>query len=143
MTKKAPKKTAKKATKKKSKIGKMKAYESFDAWAKDQIEEWQEPIIFFRKLITTDFKMLTEFVKWGNGCWTLNDIPVCYMYGGYTDHVQFGFFGGSALKDPKGLLQGEGKFIRSLRFKTKKDIDKAYVTKLIRQAVKNVKAMKD
>ncbi len=131
------------AKKKKSKIGKMKAYPNFDAWADDQNDDWQEPIKFFRKLMKTDFKMLTEFVKWGNGCWVYNDIPVCYMYGGYADHVQFGFFGGSALKDPKGLLQGEGKFIRAIRLKTKKDIDKAYVTKLIRQAVKNVKAMKD
>src|SRR5687768_17670295 len=26
------------------------------------------------------------------------------------DHVQFGFFAGARLKDPKGLLRGEGKF---------------------------------
>lgn len=131
------------AKKKKSKIGKMKAYESFDAWADDQISDWQEPIKIFRKLIKADFKKLTESVKWGNGCWLYNDIPVCYMYGGYKDRVQFGFFGGSILKDPKGLLKGDGKFIRFINIQTKKDIDKAYITKLIRQAVKNVKSLKD
>lgn len=106
--------------KRKSKTGKMKAYENFDTQAEDQIADQQEPI----KIIKTDFNMLTEFVKWGNGCWVYDDISVCYMmYGGYKDHVQFGFFCGLSLKDPKKMLQGESKFIR--------------------QAVKNVKSLKD
>jgi hypothetical protein len=118
-------------------MGKMKAFKTFDAWNDDQTEEYQGFIKTLRRFIKTEFKKLDESVKWGNGVWLYNNIPVCYMYGGYEDHFQFGFFGGANLKDPKGLLQGKGAHVRAIRIKTKKDIDKEYIAKLIRQALKN------
>ena len=51
---------------------------------------------------------LSEAVKWGNGCWVRKKGPVAYVYAA-TGYVQFGFFSGSSLKDPTGLLEGEGK----------------------------------
>ena len=44
---------------------------------------------------------LHESVKWGNGCWVQGKAPIAYVYSA-PDHVQFGFFGGSALEETEG-----------------------------------------
>jgi uncharacterized protein YdeI (YjbR/CyaY-like superfamily) len=80
-------------------------------------------------------KKLTETVKWGNACWTLDDLPIVYLYGA-KDHVQLGFFAGALLKDRKGLLKGKGKFVRFAEVESHKDIQTAYFTRLIKAAMK-------
>ena len=65
---------------------------------------------------------LTESVKWGNGCWLGKRGPVAYVYSA-PEYVQFGFFNGASLKDPKGLLHGEGKFVRHAKVHALSDID--------------------
>lgn len=47
------------------------------------------------------------------------------------DHVQLGFYVGSSLKDPKGMLEGKDKFVRFVRIQTVKDIDDASIMKLL------------
>lgn len=124
------------AKKKKAKRSpKMKAYESFDLWLQDQSPANQTLIKSLRKLVGTCSKKLEETVKWGNGCWVVDGLPICYNYAD-TDHVQFGFFVGSQVPDPKGLLQGNGKYVRFIRIKSKADIPKAALTKMIKQAMK-------
>ena len=78
---------------------------------------------------------LEESVKWGNGCWLNGKAPVAYVYSA-PDHVQFGFFGGSALKDPKGLLRGQGKFVRHIKVVKTADIDDKAFAALLRQAAR-------
>jgi hypothetical protein len=58
---------------------------------------------------------------------------VAYVYSA-TGYVQFGFFGGSALKDPKGLLEGEGKYVRHIKVHAPGDIDKRAFASLLKQA---------
>ncbi|HVK60003.1 MAG TPA: DUF1801 domain-containing protein [Bdellovibrionales bacterium] len=113
----------------------MKSYDSFKDWLADQKPAQQEMIKSIRRLIKTEFKQLEETVKWGNGCWVRDELPIVYIYGA-KDHFQLGFFAGSMLKDPEGRLSGKGKFVRFVKIADKKDIDKAYFTKLIRQATK-------
>jgi hypothetical protein len=48
--------------------------------------------------------------------------------------VQLGFFRGSALKDPSGLLRGEGKFVRHIKVRKRSDIDERRFWTLLRQA---------
>lgn len=59
--------------------------------------------------------------------------PVAYVYSA-TEYTQFGFFGGSALKDPKGLLEGEGKYARHINVHAPSDIDDRAFANLLRQA---------
>ena len=59
--------------------------------------------------------------------------PVAYVHCEH-DHVQFGFFGGSALKDPKRLLKGQGKFVRHIKVVKRTDIDEATFAALLKQA---------
>ena len=84
---------------------KMKKYESFDDYLKDQNPANQEIIRALRRFVKGAQPSLSEAVKWGNGCWVGEDGPVAYVYSA-TGYVQLGFFRGSSLRDPKGLLEG-------------------------------------
>src|SRR5207249_3578171 len=71
----------------------------------------------------------------GNGCWVKENAPVAYVYSA-RDHVQFGFFRGATLRDPQGLLQGKGKFVRHIRVVKRTDIDEDAFEALLRQAAR-------
>jgi len=117
---------------------KMKAYESFDAYFADQTPRNQAVIRELRKLVKRVAPTLRESVKWGNGCWVRgkdNKEPIAYAYSA-PDHVQFGFFAGSALKDPKGLLKGQGQYVRHIKVFEPSDINARAFGSLLRQAAR-------
>lgn len=70
---------------------------------------------------------------WGNGCWVGGSGPVAYVYSA-TGYVQFGFFRGSSLKDPKGLLEGSGKYVRHTKVRAPSGIDTRSFAALLHQA---------
>ena len=113
---------------------KMKAYASFDAYQKDQSPRNQTIIRALRKFVKQAEPGLSEAVKWGNGCWIGSQGPVAYVYSA-PEYVQFGFFHGATLKDPKGLLEGEGKFVRHTKVRGRSDIDARAFAALLKQAV--------
>ena len=76
---------------------------------------------------------LSEAVKWGNGCWVGSNGPVAYVFSA-PDYVQFGFFKGSSLNDPKGLLEGKGKYVRHTKVREPSGIDGRSFAALLRQA---------
>ena len=113
---------------------KMKRYASFDAYLADQPRKNQTIIRALRRFVKRVAPDLRESVKWGNGCWLDgDDDPVSYVFSA-EDHVQFGFFGGSALADPKGLLEGEGKYVRHVKLRKTADLDARALGALLRQA---------
>ena len=114
---------------------KMKRYATFDDYLADQAPKHRSIIRALRKFVKRAAPQLQESVKWGNGCWVEGNAPVAYVYSA-PDHVQFGFFGGSALKDPKGLLQGKGKFVRHIKVLERSDIDERDFGALLRQAAR-------
>lgn len=114
---------------------KMKKYETFALWAADQLPKHKRIIGALRKLVKKTAPKLTESVKWGNGCWLGKEWPVIFLHA-EPDHLQFGFFGGAGLTDPKGLLNGKGSHVRHIKVRSLGDIDEAAFSRLIRQAVK-------
>ncbi len=58
----------------------------------------------------------------------------------FTSHVNVGFYQGSALADPAGLLQGSGKFMRHVNLKPGTTVDDAALKRLIAAAYEDVKA---
>jgi hypothetical protein len=112
---------------------KMRAYASFDQYLAGQAPRNQGVIRALRKFVKRVAPQLQESVKWGNGCWVQGTVPVAYVYSAH-DHVQFGFFGGSALRDPSGLLKGEGKFVRHTKVCKRSEIDERAFGALLRQA---------
>ena len=61
--------------------------------------------------------------------------PVAYVYSD-TGYVQFGFIRGSSLADPKGLLVGNGQYVRHVKVHTLDDIDEKAFGALLRQAAR-------
>lgn len=111
----------------------MKAYATFDAYLAGQTPRNQALIRELRALVRRAAPDLEEAVKWGNGCWVRGKENVAYVYSA-AEYVQFGFFGGSALKDPKGLLEGKGRYVRHVKVRAPADIDERAFSNLIRQA---------
>jgi hypothetical protein len=111
----------------------MKTYGSFDEYLKDQTPKNQAIIRGLRRLVKRVEPGLSEAVKWGNGCWVGGSGPVAYVYSA-PDYVQFGFFKGSSLKDPRGLLEGKGRYVRHIKVGEPSGIDARSFAALLRQA---------
>jgi hypothetical protein len=114
-------------------LKKMKAYASFDAYVADQSPKNQAIIRALRRFVKRVEPGLSEAVKWGNGCWLGKERPIAYVYSD-TEYVQFGFFRGSSLKDPKGLLEGRGRYVRHIKVCEPSAIDQRTFAPLLGQA---------
>ena len=113
---------------------KMKVYASFDEWKRDQSPKNQRLINALSGLVKKTAPECTPTVKWGQGCWILGDAPKVYIHA-EPDHVQFGFYAGSALKDPEGLLVGSGKHVRHVKVLTTKGIPREALVALLEQVL--------
>src|SRR5688572_4055222 len=114
-------------------MGKMKTYASFDDYLSDQNPQNQAVIAALRRFVKRVEPKLNEAVKWGNGCWIGTNGPVAYVYSA-AGYVQFGFFYGSSLKDPRGLLEGKGQFVRHTKVRDASEIDERAFAALLKQA---------
>jgi hypothetical protein len=129
---------------------KMKKYASFDNYLDDQPTKNRSIIQALRRFVKRAEPGLEESVKWGNGCWVKEKepkekvpkkkvpkgkAPVAYVYSA-PDHVQFGFLHGSALKDPKGILEGNGQYVRHVKVRKPADIDEDGFKAFLRQAAR-------
>jgi hypothetical protein len=113
-------------------------YASFDDYLKDQSPKNQSIIRALRRFVKRVEPGLNEAVKWGNGCWIGRSGPVAYVYSA-TEYVQFGFFNGSSLKDPRGLLAGKGKYVRHIKVRHPSEIDERAFAALLKQAAGSAK----
>lgn len=113
----------------------MKKYASFDHYLADQPPKNRTIIAALRSFVGRVEPGLTEAVKWGNGCWVGRSGPVAYVYSA-DGYVQLGFFRGSALRDPKGLLEGDGQYVRHVKVRSAAGIDEAAFGALLRQAAR-------
>ena len=114
-------------------MGKMRAYANFDEYLDAQSPKNQAIIRALRRFVKRIEPELSEAVKWGNGCWIGIKGPVAYVYSD-TEFVQFGFFNGSSLKDPKGLLEGKGRYVRHIKVGNRSAIDEPAFAALLLQA---------
>jgi hypothetical protein len=56
----------------------------------------------------------------------------------FTAHVNVGFFHGAALADPRGLLEGNGKFMRHVKLRPDQDVDEKALATLIETAYTDI-----
>lgn len=133
----------------------MKKYENFDSYLNDQPKRSASIIRALRRFVKRAAPGLVESVMWGNGCWVQEEsskekppkgklsrakaprrrVPIAYVYSA-PDHVQFGFIRGSALKDPRGLLEGNGEYVRHVKLRKASDLDKDAFEAFLRQATR-------
>jgi|SRR5581483_2618973 hypothetical protein len=57
----------------------------------------------------------------------------------FTSHVNVGFYQGSALPDPAGLLQGSGKFMRHVKLRPGTPVNEDALSELIEAAYADIK----
>lgn len=53
----------------------------------------------------------------------------------HKNHVNLGFFRGTELPDPHGLLEGTGKLLRHVKIRTPEDLENPHLRMLLEQAV--------
>lgn len=113
----------------------MKKFDSFDSWYKDQTPKHKRIITRLRNLVSDVAPKLRETSKWTNGVWQKGDLPLIFIHT-EPDHIQFGFFGGAALIDPKKVFRGNGKSVRHIRVEKIEDVDDVAFAAMIRKAVR-------
>lgn len=57
----------------------------------------------------------------------------------FRNHVNVGLFRGAEIADPKGLLEGTGRFMRHVKLRPDDDIDTDALTRLIETAYADIK----
>ncbi|MBV8880810.1 MAG: DUF1801 domain-containing protein [Planctomycetaceae bacterium] len=72
-------------------------------------------------------------MKWGMPCYSKATM-VCALMGAKA-HIGLFFHYGKHLKDPRKLLSGSGKSVRSIKFASVKDIPATAVKQLVKAAV--------
>jgi hypothetical protein len=110
----------------------MKAYASFAEWKRDQTPDNVRRINALVRLVKQVAPEFTTTVKWGQGCFTVDDEHRAFMHAA-PDHVQFGFYLGAKLKDPHGVLGGAGKFVRHVKVRELRDIPRDALRALLKQ----------
>jgi hypothetical protein len=86
-----------------------------------------------RRLVKAQAPHLVELMKWGNVCW-VGAGNVCLIHV-EADHLDFGFFMGTSLPDPEGILVGNGKYLRMVKVRKAADIRPRALAGIIASAV--------
>jgi len=75
-----------------------------------------------------------------DGCPTacIGDAGFAYV-DAFTAHVNVGFFRGAGLRDPKGLLEGTGKFMRHVKLRPGGEVDATALVTLVNTAYADMK----
>ena len=99
------------------------------------LEVWQvEVVSSLREIIRRAAPDATESIKWAQPVYEFNG-PFCHIRA-FKKHVNFGFWRGAELTDPKGLLQGSGDRMRHVQLTGAQDVQKKALQDLVREAVR-------
>lgn len=104
-----------------------------DALVQELAPEHQAIMGKLRSFVKKRAPKLEESIKWGGICWVGRGI-VCYAHP-LEDRIDFGFFKGVLLKDPKKILEGSGKFLRHVKVRKLADIRDKELSGMLEQAV--------
>jgi hypothetical protein len=66
----------------------------------------------------------------------MNDM-FCYIATA-SHHVNLGFRRGASLPDPKQVLEGQGKTMRHIKFRSEADLERPFVRRFIRAAIEQI-----
>ncbi|MFC1919362.1 DUF1801 domain-containing protein [Chloroflexota bacterium] len=86
-----------------------------------------------RKVILQAAPEAKESIKWAQPVYESNG-PFVYIKA-FKSTVNFGFWRGIEISDPKGILQGSGGKMRHVKLANVADVDEEAFTDFVRQAV--------
>jgi len=79
-----------------------------------------------------------ELLHDGHPTACVGDAAFAYV-NAFTAHVNVGFFRGAEIRDPGGLLEGDGRFMRHVKLGPGREVDAAALTDLIESAYRDMK----
>ena len=86
-----------------------------------------------RKIILQAAPQAKESIKWAQPVYESNG-PFAYIKA-FKNDVNFGFWRGVYIKDPKGFLQGSGGKMRHVKLTSLDDVDESIFADFVRQAI--------
>ncbi len=106
------------------------------------LTDWQAEVVSqLCALVEKAAPAATGSIKWAQPVFEDHG-PFCYVRA-FTSHVNFGFWRGADLVDPKGRLHSGGKKMAHIKLTGPQDLDAAAFTKLVKAAVKLNRAQGD
>ena len=97
-------------------------------------EEWASEILTeLRRIVRENAPDASESIKWAQPVYEDNG-PFCFIKA-HKKHVNFGFWRGVQLDDPRGYLQGTGEKMRHVKITSIDDMDREALGYLVKQAV--------
>src|SRR5215213_3012637 len=92
-----------------------------------------------RGIVRTRYPQLREDVKWHVPVYSLGTTPIVSIEG-FKAHVNLMFFRGAVLRDRWNILEGTGKGVRHVKFRSTEDVDEGKIRELIDQALEQALA---
>ena len=112
---------------------------AIDAWMKEQNGELGAIARTWFEVMRRCGDEVREVFHDGCPVACLGDAPFAYV-NVFTSHVNVGFFRGSELPDPAGLLAGTGRFMRHVKLRPHTNTDSAALSRLIEAAYSHMKS---
>ncbi len=96
---------------------------------------WQKEVLTtLRSIVRSVAPDAEESIMWSQPVFSANG-PVCF-FKAYKDYITFGFWRGTELSDPDGLLSGDLTMMRSMTLRSAKDVRREAFEALVKQAVR-------
>lgn len=100
----------------------------------EKLGDWRGEVVSeLRSLIKSAAPEATESIKWGQPVYEAAG-PFAYI-NAFKRHVNFGFWRGAELLDPKGMFKGTGSRMRHIELKSLADLDRPILEAMVRTAV--------
>lgn len=93
-----------------------------EGWLKEAAQELD-------RIVMETVPSAGKAIKWGQPVYDSHG-QLCYFKASKA-HINFGFFRGSELGDPRGIIEGTGDKMRHVKIKGLKDIDQEALRELI------------
>lgn len=99
------------------------------------LDGWQaEAVTAIRQIVREAAPKATEAYKWAQPVYEENG-PFAWIKA-YKSYINFGFWRGSQLTDPKGLLLGDGALMRHVKIASLADLNQPALKRFVKQAAK-------
>jgi hypothetical protein len=109
-----------------------------DAWMHEHAGELGAIAQRWFQLMRGRGEDVRELLHDGHPTACVGDAAFAYV-NAFTAHVNVGFFRGAEIRDPGGLLEGDGRFMRHVKLGPGREVDAAALTDLIETAYTDMK----
>ena len=111
---------------------------AIDQWLREQPDELGEIASDWFNVIRSCGQDVRELIHDDQLTACVGDAAFAYV-DAFTAHVNVGFFQGATLDDPKGLLEGTGKFMRHVKIRPGRRVDESALRALIEKAYADIR----